>query len=70
MIFTDGKLNMDFVSLSQKTNIERWCSIEMLKSHNSDENRTYDMGLNQFSAYTDDEFVALFLSPKPYNPEW
>lgn len=45
-------------------------NVEIIKSHNNDENRTYDMGLNQFSAYTDDEFVALFLSPKPYNPEW
>jgi hypothetical protein len=28
------------------------------------------MGLNQFSAYTDEEFVALYLTPKPFNPEW
>ena len=28
------------------------------------------MGLNQFSALTDEEFVNLHLSPKPYNPEW
>ncbi len=28
------------------------------------------MGLNQFSALTDEEFASLYLAPKPYNPEW
>jgi len=28
------------------------------------------MGINQFSALTDEEFVSTYLSPKPYNPEW
>jgi len=28
------------------------------------------MGLNKFSALTDEEFVASYLAPKPYNPEW
>lgn len=45
-------------------------NLEIIKTHNSDTKRTYDMGLNQFSAYTDEEFVAIFLAPKPYNPEW
>lgn len=45
-------------------------NLEIIKSHNSDEKRTYDMGVNQFTGYTDEEFVATFLAPKPYNPEW
>ncbi len=45
-------------------------NLEIIKTHNSDEKRTYDMGVNQFTAYTDEEFVATFLNPKPYNPEW
>lgn len=45
-------------------------NLEIIRTHNRDEKRTYDMGLNQFSAYTDEEFVAIFLAPKPYNPEW
>lgn len=28
------------------------------------------MGVNQFTAYTQEEFASLYLSPKPYNPEW
>lgn len=45
-------------------------NLEIIKTHNSDTKRTYDMGLNQFSSYTDEEFVAIFLAPKPYNSEW
>jgi C1A family cysteine protease len=45
-------------------------NVEIIKNHNSDPSRTYDMGLNQFSAYTDAEFVSIYLNPKPYNPEW
>lgn len=45
-------------------------NLEIIKAHNSDEKRTYDMGVNQFTGYTDEEFVATFLAPKPYNPEW
>lgn len=42
----------------------------MITAHNEDPSRTYDMGLNQFSALTDKEFASIYLSKKPYNPEW
>jgi len=45
-------------------------NLNIIESHNSNKDRTYDMGINQFSALTDEEFVNLHLSPKPYNPEW
>jgi len=32
-----------------------------IKLHNSNEHRTYDMGLNQFSALTDEEFQQTYL---------
>ena len=28
------------------------------------------MGINQFTGLTDEEFASLYLTPKPYNPEW
>jgi hypothetical protein len=28
------------------------------------------MGLNKFSTLTDEEFIASYLAPKPYSPEW
>ena len=28
------------------------------------------MGVNQFTGLTQDEFASIYLSPKPYNPEW
>jgi cathepsin L len=45
-------------------------NLAMINAHNSKADRTYDMGLNQFSALTEEEFVSTYLSPKPYNPEW
>ena len=45
-------------------------NLAIINDHNSKADRTYDMGLNQFSALTDEEFVSTHLSPKPYNPEW
>lgn len=45
-------------------------NLNIINYHNSQKERTYDMGLNQFSALTDAEFVSLYLNPKPYNPEW
>jgi hypothetical protein len=45
-------------------------NLATIAAHNSNEKRTYDMGLNQFSALTDEEFASLYLAPKPYNPEW
>ena len=32
-----------------------------MNAHNSNEHRTYDMGINQFSALTDEEFVQTYL---------
>lgn len=45
-------------------------NLEKINKHNADPTQTYKMGLTQFAAYTDAEFVTLFLNPKPYNPEW
>ena len=45
-------------------------NLAIINTHNSNEKRTYDMGLNKFSALTDEEFVSTYLAPKPYNPEW
>lgn len=41
-----------------------------IKEHNADASQTYQMGVNQFTAYTEKEFVSLFLNPRPYNPDW
>lgn len=43
---------------------------EEIKAHNSDATRTYDKAVNQFTGLTQAEFAAVFLNPKPYNPEW
>lgn len=45
-------------------------NVDIINAHNSKQDRTYDMGLNQFSGMTDDEFAKTMLTPKPYNPEW
>jgi len=39
-------------------------NLEIIEKHNQDNTQTYKMGLNQFSAYTDAEFVSLFLNPR------
>ena len=39
-----------------------------IEAHNSNEYRTYDMGLNQFSAITKEEFSQQYLTLLP-NPE-
>ena len=36
-------------------------NIAKIKLHNSDEYRTYDMSINQFTALTDEEFVQTYL---------
>ena len=36
-------------------------NLAKMKLHNSNEHRTYDMGINQFSALTDEEFVQTYL---------
>ena len=36
-------------------------NLRKIQLHNSDTKSTYKMGINQFSIYTDEEFVARFL---------
>lgn len=45
-------------------------NVDIINAHNQKKERTYDMGINQFTALTDEEFVSTYLNPKPYNPEW
>ncbi len=45
-------------------------NLERITKHNADQKQTYKMGLTQFAALTDAEFATLYLTPKPYNPEW
>lgn len=45
-------------------------NVDIINKHNQNKARTYDMGINQFTALTDEEFVSTYLTPKPYNPEW
>lgn len=39
-------------------------NVETINKHNSDSTQTYKMGINQFSALTDEEFVSIYLDPK------
>ena len=39
-------------------------NLEIIKKHNSDPSQTYKMGVNQFTAYTDKEFQAIYLTPR------
>ena len=45
-------------------------NLDEINTHNSNPDRTYDMGVNQFTGFTQEEFASLYLNPKPYNPEW
>lgn len=47
-----------------------YTNLKAINDHNSDPEKSYEMGVNQFTGYTQSEFSTLFLSPKPYNPEW
>lgn len=48
-------------------------NVEKIEKHNSDPYRTYDMGLNHFSALTQEEFESTYLTlrtnAKPLTPE-
>jgi cathepsin L len=44
--------------------------LQKINKHNAENKHTYKMGLTQFAALTDAEFATLYLTPKPYNPEW
>lgn len=39
-------------------------NLEIIEKHNADHTQTYKMGLNQFSALTDAEFYATYLTPR------
>ena len=42
----------------------------MIRSHNADTTQTYKMGINQFTPFTQAEFRAAVLAPKPFDAEW
>lgn len=44
-------------------------NIEMIAQHNADDRHTYKMGVNQFTAHTDAEFEAIYLTPKKNSRE-
>lgn len=39
-----------------------------IEQHNSDASQTYQMGINQFTALTQEEFVSTYLNPLPRTP--
>ena len=45
-------------------------NLEKINQHNADPYQPYKMAINQFTSYTEAEFKLIFLSPKPYDPEW
>ena len=66
-----SKFNIEFTETEDVyRSIVFYKNLLIINAHNSKADRTYDMGLNQFSALTDEEFVSIYLNPKPYNPEW
>lgn len=40
-------------------------NLVIINKHNTDDSQTYKMGINQFTAMTDDEFAQIYLDPKP-----
>ena len=40
-------------------------NVEKINKHNADKTQTYTMGINQFTAMTQEEFVNTYLDPKP-----
>lgn len=45
-------------------------NLERINKHNADKSQTYEMGINQFTVFTDLEFSMKFLTKKPYRKEW
>lgn len=41
-------------------------NVELMEKHNADPSQTYKMGINQFSAMTDKEFVETYLDTETY----
>lgn len=40
-------------------------NVEIINKHNADKTQTYKMGINQFTAMTEEEFFNTYLDPKP-----
>lgn len=40
-------------------------NIRVIEKHNANPKRTYNMGVNKFAAYTNDEFAAIYLGTRP-----
>lgn len=38
-------------------------NVAKINAHNAKSNKNYEMGLNQFSALTTEEFIELYLNP-------
>ena len=57
------KYNMKFESQFEEAYRERVFleNLEKMNTHNLNEHRTYSMGINQFSALTDEEFIQTYL---------
>lgn len=45
-------------------------NLALIRAHNSNPLRTYDQGLNQFSALTQEEFAHTFLHPSFLHPSF
>lgn len=58
-----SKYNMNFETAFEKAYRERVFleNLAKIKLHNANEHRTYDLGINQFSALTQEEFVQQYL---------
>ena len=58
-----AKFSMKFETMFEESYRERIFleNLAQIKAHNSNEFRTYDMGINQFSALTQEEFVQQYL---------
>ena len=41
-------------------------NVELINKHNADSYQTYKMGINQFTALTDQEFMETYLDTKSY----
>ena len=66
-----SKYNMKFESQFEEAYRERVFmeNLAKINLHNMNEHRTYSMGVNQFSALTDEEFIQTYLgvvAPKEY----
>ena len=41
-------------------------NVELMEKHNADSSKTYKMGINQFTAMTDKEFIETYLDTNTY----